>query len=336
MPIIEVQRVSKSYKIYERKAGFVSAVSSMFRRKYIERPAVSELQFSIEEGEAVGYIGPNGAGKSTTIKMLSGVLVPTSGKVWVNGIEPYKDRRRNAYQIGVVFGQRSQLHWDLPVSDSLRLHQRMYHIPEATFKENLNYFSDMLQMKDFIHKPVRQLSLGQKMRSEIAASLIHNPRIIFLDEPTIGLDVIAKNKIRNFLRSVNKEKKVTIILTTHDMDDIEQICDRLMLIDKGKLLIDGSLAEFKEKYAGEQIVAVTIANQNLVLRDARVQAIRQEGNTSWLRFNSRHITLAEVMRTVIGSNELVDMEVKTEQIEDMILRLYEKNSNHEMAAARVK
>ncbi|MBO7638497.1 MAG: ATP-binding cassette domain-containing protein, partial [Treponema sp.] len=223
-------------------------IANMFVPKYEIKKAVNELSFNIEKGEMVGFIGPNGAGKSSTIKMLSGILCPDKGSIKVNGYIPYKQRKSYVKNIGVVFGQKSQLQWDLPVIDSFELLRAIYRIPEDKYKKNLERFTEMLDMKGFIKQPVRQLSLGQRMRSDIVASLLHSPDIVFFDEPTIGVDVIGKETIRSFIKQLNKEDKVTMIFTTHDMQDIEQTCNRIIIIDKGSLMYDGSLHDIRSKY----------------------------------------------------------------------------------------
>jgi len=247
MAIIEVQDVTRLFRQYRRYPGIIGAFRSLVTREYTEERAVDGISFSIQEGEAVGYLGPNGAGKSTMIKMMTGILVPTSGDVRVMGRIPHKERRINAQRIGVVFGQRSQLWWDLPVIDSFELHKRIYKLTDAQYRHNLDFCMELLGLAEFAHKPVRQLSLGQRMRVEIAMALLHEPAILFLDEPTIGLDVMAKDHIRKFLRNVNQEKKTTIILTTHDMKDIEEICPRMIIVNKGNLVYDGSVAALRAK-----------------------------------------------------------------------------------------
>jgi len=249
--MIEAERLTKEYKIYrsgEPGQGWRTGIRSFFARPYEVKQAVQSINFHIPQGELVGFIGPNGAGKSTTIKMLSGVLTPTSGTVRVNGLVPSENRKRNGMQIGVVFGQRSQLFWDLPMEETFLLLRRMYRIPPDRFKRNVDFMIELLEMDSFYRTPVRQLSLGQKMRANLAASLLHDPAVLYLDEPTIGLDIVAKAKIRGFLRELNREKRTTVLLTTHDMDDIDEVCQRLMLIDKGVLIHDGTLSAFKHTY----------------------------------------------------------------------------------------
>ena len=256
--MIEVTHVSKSFKIYKGTRDSKHKLRSLFAREYEIKQAVDDVSFTVGNGELVGYVGPNGAGKSTTIKMLSGILTPTAGEILVDGRIPYEQRQENAKHIGVVFGQRSQLYWDLPMTDTFRLHRRMYEIPEETYKRNVDLFIEVLQMGSFLNQPVRQLSLGQKMRANIAIALLHDPEIVFLDEPTIGLDIVAKSRIRDFVKEINRRKGTTFLLTTHDMDDIEQICGRLMLINHGRLGYDGSIAEFQARYGDPYRLYVTL------------------------------------------------------------------------------
>ncbi len=232
----------------------------MFHREYTVKQAVKNISFSLEKGEVVGYIGPNGAGKSTTLKMLSGILIPTSGTVTVGGIVPYKERSANAKKIGVVFGQRSQLYWDLPIRDSFELNKSLYNIPDDIFQKNTNFFTEVLDMESFLGQPVRQLSLGQKMKANIAAALLHDPEVLYLDEPTIGLDVVSKKMLREAVKMINKEKGTTIILTTHDMDDIEAVCKRLIMINKGQMMFDGELKAFRNKFGHKQIIRLEFSS----------------------------------------------------------------------------
>lgn len=241
MALIEVRQLSKDFKIFRRREGIVGAFRDLFQREYRTLSAVDGIDFSVNEGEMVGYIGANGAGKSTTIKMLTGILVPTAGEVYVDGYIPYKDRETYTRRIGVVFGQRTQLWWDIAVIESFKLLRRVYGVSKQDFDQRLKMFDDILEMNNFLHLPVRKLSLGQRMRCDLAAALLHNPAILFLDEPTIGLDVLAKARIREFLKEINNEYKTTVILTTHDMGDIEALCPRVAIIDKGKMLFDGSV-----------------------------------------------------------------------------------------------
>ncbi len=248
MPLIEVEHVSKTFRIPKTGKGLAGAVKSLFHREYEEKKAVDDISFTLEKGDMVGYIGPNGAGKSTTIKMLSGILIPDSGSIRVGGLVPYEQRKENARQIGVVFGQRSQLYWDLPVADTFELYQKLYAIPMDVYRRSREQLTGLLDMEEFMSQPVRQLSLGQKMKANLALAMLHQPQILYLDEPTVGLDVVTKQRLRAGIRDINRQTGTTVLLTTHDMKDIEEICERIILIDKGKKLFDGSLDEFKKSH----------------------------------------------------------------------------------------
>ena len=247
--MITMEHVCKSYKITKRNAGFGEACKAFFHREYEQIHALSDVSFTIQDGEMVGYIGPNGAGKSSTIKILSGILTPDSGTVLVDGRVPWANRMEHVREIGVVFGQRSQLWWDVPVMDSFELLKDIYSISDVTYRNNLEELSELLNLKELLRSPARQLSLGQRMRCEIAASLLHSPRILFLDEPTIGLDAVSKLAVRDFIRRQNESHKTTVILTTHDMQDIEALTHRILLIGKGRILMDGSLNDLKKENA---------------------------------------------------------------------------------------
>ena len=250
--MIEMKGISKTYRIRKREAGIGSAVKALFTRDYTEIHALKEMSFTIPDGQIVGYSGPNGAGKSTTIKILSGILRPDSGECTVNGMVPWEDRKKYVSKLGVVFGQRSQLWWDVPVIESFQLLRDIYRVERGEFQSNLRRLTEQLDLQPFLNAPVRLLSLGQRMRCEIAASLLHSPEILFLDEPTIGLDAVSKLKVREFIQSENRERKITVILTTHDMQDIDALCHRVLLIGKGQLLLDGSIEEIRAM-AGENL-----------------------------------------------------------------------------------
>lgn len=245
---VEVKNLTKRYRIRKRAANRKEAVRQLIAPQYKWITAVDNLSFTIPTGEIVGFIGANGAGKSTTLKMLTGILTPDQGDIMINGLDMKKYHRQIVSKIGVVFGQRSQLCWDIPVSESFRLFKDMYHVPEAVYKENIEIFSDILNLSDFVQKPPRLLSLGQRMKADLAAALLHNPDVLFFDEPTIGSDVLAKTKIRDLIHTINRERNTTIILTTHDMSDIEDLCEKMIIIDKGKLLYSGTLNELKRTY----------------------------------------------------------------------------------------
>lgn len=323
MALIEMHHVSKHFQVVKRQAGFWNIAKSLVRREYVTKQAVHDLNLSIEEGELVGYIGPNGAGKSTTIKLLAGILTPSSGEVRVDGRMPYKQRKENAMHIGVVFGQRSQLYWDLPMRDTFRLYQKMYKIDDSRFRRNVDFYIELLEMHEFLDRPVRQLSLGQKMRADLAVSLLHDPKIVYLDEPTIGLDVIAKSRIRTFIREVNKEKRTTVILTTHDMDDIEQICDRIVLINKGSIIYDGSLTRFKHQFSPGYLLSVQFADdQPILIDDDRLTVIREEGPSKQIVFRQEQISVGEAVSFLTRQYPVVDLQLKEPNIEDIIKEIY--------------
>lgn len=321
MEQIKVEHICKDFKIIDRQPGLVNTVKSFFNRKFIIRKAVDDISFSINEGELVAYIGANGAGKSTTIKMLSGILTPSSGKVIVMGREPYLKRKENGMEIGVVFGQRSQLFWDLPVLDAFELYKKMYKIPEDIYKSNLARYSKMLGIDEFIMQPVRQLSLGQKMRAELCVAMLHNPKILYLDEPTIGLDVLVKSKIREFIKQINKEKKTTVILTTHDMADIEAICERVILINKGKLLFDGKISEFKDVYGTVTTVKILFSSEADYVEDARFQLVEDEGKRKTYTFDRGQISKAEAIK-LISNYHIEDIDIMDAGIEEIVKQIY--------------
>lgn len=265
--MITLQNINKTFKVAQRSKGAGAALKSLFRREYRYVHALNNVSFHIDEGEIVGYIGPNGAGKSTTIKVMSGILVPSSGQCDIMGFTPWKSRKEYVRNIGVVFGQRTQLWWDVPIIDSFELLRDIYKVPQAEYKRNLDLLTETIGLSEFINTPMRQLSLGQRMRAEIAASLIHSPKVLFLDEPTIGLDAPSKLAVRQFIRDINAETKLTVILTTHDMNDIEALTDRVILIGKGKILRDGSFTKVKgvfgDDLSTEEVIAALYKEHNI-------------------------------------------------------------------------
>ncbi|WP_127579264.1 ABC transporter ATP-binding protein [Paenibacillus koleovorans] len=324
MALIEVSHLTKQFQIFKREPGFWNTLRSFVSREYETKTAVAGISFSIEAGELVGYIGPNGAGKSTTIKTLSGILTPTYGSVVVDGRVPHENRRENAKQIGVVFGQRSQLYWDLPMLDTFDLYRKMFKIESATFKRNVDFFIELLEMQEFLSRPVRQLSLGQKMRAELAVALLHDPKIVYLDEPTIGLDVLAKSRIRTFIREVNKEKGTTVILTTHDMDDIEQICSRLIMIDRGTVIYDGALSRFKSEYSPGHLLSVEFVEERVQLEEPRLQIIHEEGPRKQILFRHDEISVADAISYVTRHFNILDLQLKEPKIEDILKDIYSR------------
>jgi ABC-2 type transport system ATP-binding protein len=289
--------------------------------------AVDHVSFAIERGEMVGYIGANGAGKSTTIKVLTGILVPTSGRVVSNGFIPYRERRRYTKHIGVVFGQRTQLWWDIAVIESFKLLKEIYEIPEREYRQRLGVFSDLLNLKEYLHTPVRKLSLGERMRCDLAASLLHNPPLLFLDEPTIGLDVVAKDRIREFLKEVNRTEGTTVLLTTHDLSDIEELSKRIIIIDKGHILFDGDLGQMKKRLAKYNQVKFFLKDRSQVTHLAQVQtdgiACEQVDELTYLiRFDREQHSSAEVIRRIVNTFEVRDIFVEEEPIEEIVKRIY--------------
>lgn len=322
--MIEVEALSKSFTVVKRKAGIGAAVKSLFKPQYSTVQALKDVSFKINQGEIVGYIGPNGAGKSTTIKIISGILVPDSGKCNILGYTPWKNRVNHVKNIGVVFGQRSQLWWDVPVIDSYNLLKDIYKVPDKEFKDNLELLTSTLDLSTLLSTPVRQLSLGQRMRCEIGASLLHSPKILFLDEPTIGLDAVSKIAVRNFVKTINKEKKVTVILTTHDMNDIEALAERIILIGKGKLLLDGTLTELKNKFATHKILKVdfTENHENIHIDGTTVICSSKESIT--LSVDLEKIKVSEAIGLLSNKLDIIDVSVESRPIDEIIVDLYKE------------
>lgn len=325
MSFIEVSKVSKTFRVSKRQAGVTGMIANLFVPKYEKRKAVKDVSFSINEGEMVGFIGPNGAGKSTTIKMLSGILYPDSGEIKVDGYIPYKQRKSYVSRIGVVFGQKSQLQWDLPVIDSFELLKAIYRVPDKVYRNNLERFTEMLDMNAFINQPVRQLSLGQRMRADIAAALIHSPEIVFFDEPTIGVDVVGKERIRNFIRELNRQDNVTMIFTTHDMQDIEKTCDRLIIIDEGSKVYDGSLQGIREKYSTLRQLDVEFADDVEIEPINDVKIVNMEQNKKRFVFESREVRINELMNTLLNKYNVKDISISEPEIESIIRKIYNRD-----------
>ncbi|HNT22858.1 MAG TPA: ATP-binding cassette domain-containing protein [Anaerolineales bacterium] len=298
-------------------------IKNLTTREYALVKAVDEVDISIQAGELVGYLGPNGAGKSTTIKMLAGLLVPTAGEMNVNGYLPWRDRQRYVAQIGAVFGQRTTLWWDLPVIESLELLQHIYKISPGRFKQNLSEFRDLLELDVFINMPVRTLSLGQRMRADICAALLHDPVLLFLDEPTIGLDVVAKERIRQFIRHINRQRGTTIILTTHDLTDIEKLCERVMIIDRGKKLYDGALQALRDRFGGMRKLVVDLMEDYPDVGIDGAQVAAREGLRVTYQFERGAITASELIGRLSSCYRIRDLEVQEPEIDETIRRIYE-------------
>ncbi|MBP0454149.1 ATP-binding cassette domain-containing protein [Kitasatospora sp. RG8] len=313
MALIELDDVRRTFTV-RAKAG-------RFRREKREVRAVDGLSFEVEAGECVGYIGPNGAGKSTTIKMLTGILVPSGGRLRVAGVDPARERVALARRIGVVFGQRTTLWWDLPLRDSYELARRLYRIPDQRYRANLERCVELLDLGDLLDTPVRQLSLGQRMRGDLAAALLHDPQVLYLDEPTIGLDVVSKGKVREFLREVNREQGTTVLLTTHDLTDIEQLCDRVMVIDHGRVVYDGGLDGLHAAGESERTLVVDLAETGPPIEVAGARVVKVEGPRQWLAFPAQQ-SAAPIVAAVAGRYPMVDLSVREPAIEDVIARMY--------------
>lgn len=324
--IIEANALAKDYVINVKGKGLKGMAKSLFHSEKKLVHAVQDVDLKIDEGELVGYIGPNGAGKSTTIKMLSGILAPTGGSVRVCGIDPQKKRIQNALNVGAVFGQKTQMWWDLPVQETFELLRRMYNIPKEQYRRNIDEFMDYLDMGSFVEQPVRQLSLGQRMRAEIAASLLHNPRVLFLDEPTIGLDVNVKVSMRQFVKKINKERGVTILLTTHDLQDIEELAERIVVINHGQVGFDGSMNELAKKYAdGKRSVSFTLRQDipEIILPEGMAghSIVERKGLHVKIRHDS-HVDSSDLIAGLVQKYALTDIDIKGPQIEDVVMEVY--------------
>lgn len=325
MNVIEVNNVIREFRIAERDTNFFRF---LFCRKYKTKRAVNDISFKIKEGELVGFIGPNGAGKSTTIKMMSGILVPSAGVVKVLGMIPHEERKKVARQIGVVFGQRSQLWWDLPVTDTFALLKKIYKIGDETYEKNLALYGELLGIHDFINQPVRQLSLGQRMRADLCAALLHDPQILFLDEPTIGLDVVVKKQIREMIKKINQTRNVTVILTTHDMKDVEEICDRIILINEGKIVMDGPVAEIKKDFRGVSEIKVLTEKKVEKLEIPMAKEIMLDGCNICVKYDAHDISSAEILTEIVKENKVVNIEIMEPQIDDIVRNLYGMTENN--------
>lgn len=325
MDIIQVKDLSKEYKIVRRDSGIKNAFKSFIKREYRIVRAVDKVSFSIKKGEIVGYIGPNGAGKSTTIKMLSGILKPDEGIINIMGMDPTVDRIKYVKEIGVVFGQKSQLWWDIPAEDSFDLLKDIYKIPDDEYEKNKQELVKILHLEEIIKSPVRQLSLGERMKCELVASLLHSPKILFLDEPTIGLDAISKVIVRDFIKKINKLKKITVILTTHDMADIESLTDRLIMIGHGKKLYDGSVKDIKKKYSNEKIVEVIYEGilKDKIVND-KIDILEETQGLIRMKIDTRKIMVSDIVRKYSEVCEIKDINVIETGIDDIIYKLYKE------------
>lgn len=323
MEIIRVENLVKEFKVNKKKPGITGALINLIKPDRQKFRAVDNISFSVKKGEIVGYIGPNGAGKSTTVKMLAGILHPTSGSISICGISPHEDRKAVVGRLGVVFGQRTQLYWDVRLGESFELLKRIYKIDNATYRKNMEMINDVLKIDELVDKPVRQLSLGQRMRGDLAAAILHSPEILFLDEPTIGLDIEAKHSIRNFIHDINRLNQVTVILTTHDLDDVEQLCSRLIVINHGIIVEDGPLDVLVRKLAPERILSVELASPCEDIQHANAKVISREALKVTYSFDRNEITAASLISELSSRLPIRDLSVKEPDIEDTVRKLYE-------------
>ncbi|MGH8889784.1 MAG: ABC transporter ATP-binding protein [Acidothermaceae bacterium] len=330
-PIIHVENLVKEFRRPRKHEGFLGGARTLFTRQYDVTRAVDGIDFDIAAGELVGYIGPNGAGKSTTIKMMTGILVPTSGDVVVSGLVPWRERERNALQIGVVFGQRSQLWWDLPLIESFKLIGKLYRVSDATYRRNLDRFISLLEMDEFIGKPVRQLSLGQRMRGDLAAAMLYEPRLLYLDEPTVGLDVVAKERMRLFIEEMNRDAGTTIVLTTHDLADVERLCRRIILIDHGHVLYDGGVEQLKAKYAPYRVLVVELAPEGLTgATQAGLDAsglpgvahVEHDDATLRISFETATVRVQDLIAAVNARYAVADLRIVEPDLEGVVREIY--------------
>lgn len=322
--IISVHHLEKAFQVPVFKPGTIGALKGLFHRQYRTVRAVRDVSFEIQAGELVGYLGPNGAGKSTTLKILTGLLVPTRGEVICNSQIPWRERQTYVARIGAVFGQRTTLWWDLPLIESFDLLRHIYRIPKNRFHQNFTEFRKLLDLDRFIHTPVRSLSLGQRMRADLAAALLHDPPLIFLDEPTIGLDVVAKERIREFIRHINQDRGTTVILTTHDLSDVEKLCERVMIIDQGQLLYDGTLAALGARFGGKRRLLVDFAEEYPRPEIMGAELMEVSGSRAVYQFDRETLTASELIGRLSHAYRLRDLEVREPDIEATIRRIYEE------------
>lgn len=327
--MIEIKNLTKIFKKPIRKEGILGMFATLFSRKYEEITAVNDISLTIDDGEIIGYIGANGAGKSTTIKMMCGILTPTSGTVTIDGVEPYKKRRQVAQNIGVVFGQKTQLWWDIPLIESFKVFKEIYQVPDKEYKERMDFLCQLLGINEFMNQPVRTLSLGQRMRADLAAAWLHNPKILFLDEPTIGLDVLVKENIRKAIKTMNQKYSTTVILTTHDMKDIENLCSRIVMIENGKIIYDGSLSKIKESFGDIRTIYVTLNYvpqlDKLNTFDGKVTYDYRDGGLA-IKFNAQQIKVESVVDYAFHTLRANDFKISEISIEDVVKSILKKQN----------
>ena len=322
--MIQVKNISKSYHVMKKEAGVKGALRGLVKKESTVIPAVKELSFSIRPGEIVGFIGPNGAGKSTTIKMMSGILTPTAGQILINGRDIQKNRKEVVRDIGVIFGQRSQLNWDLRLGESFELLRHIYQIDKEEYQKNLDTLDEILGIKELLDKPVRQMSLGQRVKGDLVAAMLHNPKVLFLDEPTIGLDITSKYALRKFIKEINEKQKTTIILTTHDLGDIEQLCDRLIIINHGQLMEDGNLSEIINRIAPYKTLVVQYYDEQIPETE-HCELLSKEGNVAKYRFQKNETTAARLIEALSAMAPIKDVSIEEVSIDDIIRIAYGTN-----------
>jgi ABC-2 type transport system ATP-binding protein len=332
--MIQVEHIVKEFVSPKKYPGLKGAIKGLFSTEKVRKLAVDDISFTIEEGEIVGYIGSNGAGKSTTIKMMTGILTPSKGQCLVNGVDPSRDRMTNAKNIGVVFGQRTQLWWDLPLSESYTILKEIYDVSDEDYAERMEFLNAVLDLPEFFDRPVRTLSLGQRMRADLGAALIHNPKVLYLDEPTIGLDLLVKDKIREAIRVINEKYHTTVILTTHDIGDIEELCDRIIVIDKGCKIYDGSLTNLKDTYGTRRRVIMEVRSpqqakaQNwaqLLGVDASLFSIEtdEEKNQLAIAFDKNDLQVSDVISVAMGATEVRDIQIQETELSEIVKAIYQ-------------
>lgn len=331
--MIEVSHISKDFVAPKKYPGLRGAVKGLFSTEKVVKTAVDDISFSIDTGEIVGYIGSNGAGKSTTIKMMTGILVPTRGTCTVAGINPNKNRKQNAQNIGVVFGQRTQLWWDLPLSESFTILKEIYNVPDEMYTEQMKFLNRVLELQDFFDRPVRTLSLGQRMRADLGAALLHNPKVLYLDEPTIGLDLVVKDNIRKAIREINGKYRTTVILTTHDIGDIEELCSRIIIIDEGRKIYDGSLGSLKDTYGTMRKVTMEVRQPEKakglrlhevlgVAESACSMALNQENSTLCVTFDKHSLQVPQILSAVMAAVEVKDVQIQETELAEIVKEIY--------------
>lgn len=340
--MIEVKHVSKEFVSPKKYPGLKGAIKGLFSNEKVVKKAVDDISFTIQDGEIVGYIGSNGAGKSTTIKMMTGIMMPTSGECLVNGVNPSKQRKQNAQEIGVVFGQRTQLWWDLPLSESFTILKEIYNVSDEDYAQRMEFLNNVLELNEFFDRPVRTLSLGQRMRADLGAALLHNPKVLYLDEPTIGLDIVVKDNIRAAIKEINEKYQTTVILTTHDIDDIEELCSRIIIIDEGKKIYDGSLTELKDTYGMMRTVSMEvkrhkdIAGLDLV-KELDVSAeecevtFDEERKVLSVRFNKHKIQVPQILNVVMERTEVSDIQIQETPLAEIVKAIYNHDLKQENA-----